>query len=319
MVMIGAAMQHRLLTAAIRHLGPGGDALVEQIAQETFGQPLPHLTHAQMAELLGVIEQRAPERLGQDVSRALATDLEQLQRDADATFSGRLIRAVHTYVGPAAEPLLRVICAGIGCELETASPRQVPALAAAIATHTAALFGTETAAALGSAVRDAAHTELVDLRPRILVLARQHIGEGGEEVLRRICRERLEVGFDDLDSTAIGMLARAVDESGLLLIGRARVAAFCAAARLAVANPVQSLQQRILERATRAFGPAGSDIVRETCAAEGMPFDAIDEEHLSWIAEVLHAGVASLLGAKGATDFAARLRSLSADREARRP
>ena len=310
MVAVGGAMQARLLDAAIRQLGVDGDLLLQETAEQTFGAPLQHLTHAQLADLLGVMEQRAPERLGQDVSRELAADLDRLVDESDAIFHRRLIGAATKSVGPSAEPLLRNMCTRLGLELETVRPGEAQALAAAIRKEVAAFLGVETATALAAAIIEVAHVDSADLLPRVVTLSRERIGEAGEAVIRRMCREHLELGLDDLDGNAVRRLSRVVAESGSAAIGRARAASFCAAARLVVANPADSLRRSVLELTTRAFGPAAGDFVREACTAEGVPFEALDYEHLPWLAEVLRERAALVMGKKVAESLAASMRAL---------
>ena len=310
MVAIGEAMQARLFDAAVRQLGAEGDVLVQETAEQTFGAPLQHLTHAQLAGLLGVIEQRAPDRLGKDASRELAADLDWIVEETDARFHRRLIGAATKLVGPSAEPMLRNMSTRLGLELEAVRPGQTPQLAAAIKKEVAAFLGEETATDLAAAIVEAGHTDSADLLPRVVTRARERIGESGEAVLRRICRDRLEVSLDDLDGDGIRRLARAVAESGSGAIGRARALSFCSAARLAVANPADSLRQSIVELTTRAFGPAGADFVREACTAEEVPFEALDYEHLPWLTEILRERAAPVMGKKVAESLAASMRAL---------
>jgi hypothetical protein len=94
------------------------------------------------------------------------------------------------------------------------------------------------------------------------------------------------------------------------MIGGARVAAFLAAARITLNSPNEQLRNRLVEMVTRRVGPAGRDFLHEICLEGGLPFQAIDYEHLMWLSETLRREAAPLAGKKGAEELARSVRGL---------
>src|SRR5207253_11477108 len=92
-------------------------------------------------------------------------------------------------------------------------------------------------------------------------------------------------------------------------IGAERTGVFLGLAKQAVASPADPLRQKILELARRQIGPAGPDFLKRACTKNGLPFDAVDYEHIMWLAEVIRADAKPLVGQKGADELARGVRA----------
>ncbi len=309
MVFIGAGVQNRLFATAKRCFGPDGEAVVRAAAQQAFERPVDQLTYAQIPELLATVERTAQLQVGHEVAHALAEALDQLQARVDAGLSGRLVGVLTRRVGSAAEPLLRATCTQLGFLLETVSPSQLPELAEAMHKTTVALFGGEMADSLRVSVLDAARARLAGLTPQILALAREHLGDNGDTIIQRLCREQLEIALDDLDAGSVRALAMAVETYGPVMIGTVLATAFVSDASQALASPADSLRHRIVEVTRNAVGPLAPEFLEEVCAQHGLPFQAVDYEHLMWLAEVLRAETEPLAGKEAADGLARELRA----------
>ena len=120
----------------------------------------------------------------------------------------------------------------------------------------------------------------------------------------------MEVELEDLDADGIGRLARLVEEEAPAQVGTARAAAFVAAARRSVTSPAEELRRKVLALAQRYVGPVGADFVHEVCEGHGLPFRAVDYEHLMWLAEALRGEAAPLIGRQSADELARGVRTL---------
>jgi hypothetical protein len=212
-------------------------------------------------------------------------------------------------VGSVAEPLLRSTCSSLGFLLETVDPSQLPELAEAMREATLALLGAETADALRVSVLESARTRPAALTPQILAVAREHLGDKGETIIQRLCREHLEIALDDLDAGSVRALAAAVERHGPAVIGAALAKGFSADMSRALVSPAEPLRQRIVTATRDVVGPLAPDFLNEVCAQRGLPFHAVDYEHLMWLAEVLRAETAPLAGKRAADGLARELRS----------
>lgn len=124
--------------------------------------------------------------------------------------------------------------------------------------------------------------------------------------LRLLCDDH---GVSQLIRDGLDAYIQYLEREGPASIGAPRIAAFVAAARAAVASPAGPMQARILELAKQAFGPAGPRHVRALCERHGRPLEAVDREHLPWLAELLRVE-SKILGQKRADDLADRVRGL---------
>jgi hypothetical protein len=308
MAVIGAAIQNRLLDLAKRQFGPGGDVFVCDTAQRAFDLPLAQVTHLQLPVLLATIERDAPMLVGNEIAGALTRALDQLAAEAEGRLSSRMIGSIAKRLGPAAEPFITTTCARLGLTPGTIARSQLPELARAAGQDAAALFGAELAELVTRAVLDSGTAMPPGLPARIVDVACEYLGPDGEPLIRRLCRERLEVHIEELDLDGIGMLARVVEQHGPALIGALRAAAFLTAARRATISPAEPLRRKILDLATRTVGPAGPEFLEEICLHHGLPFDAVDYEHLMWLAELLRSEAAPLAGKKNADELARGVR-----------
>lgn len=310
MVFIGTAQQARLFDAARRHLGPGGEALLKEAARTSFALPMEQLTYPHLLALLKNLESAAPASLGTPPAAALAKGLRALGAAPDRGLGARLIAAVAKKLGPAAEPFLETVCTRQGLLIATLDRHDLVPLAQAVKQDATPLLGEETARSLATAVLECGTARGADLAPQCIALATEHLGAEGEAILRSVCRNRLEVELEELSVETLDLLARVVEEEVPARIGRLRAAAFVEAARQAISSPATELREKILLLAKRAVGPVGEQFVQQTCAKNGLPFRAVDYEHLMWLAEVLRSEGAPLLGKQKADDLAREVRGL---------
>src|SRR4051812_37561535 len=110
MVVIGTALQKRLLDAARDHLGADGEAVVREAAERELTTPLEQVHYSQLPSLVSAAERAAAPIAGRAIAFAMAADLDTLAVDADAGLPGRVIAAVGKRLGPSAEPFLVNIC-----------------------------------------------------------------------------------------------------------------------------------------------------------------------------------------------------------------
>ena len=310
MVVIGTALQNRLMDAARRALGPDAEPMVREAAPRALGVSLEQVTYAQLPQLLAEVERDAPRTAGRQVALSMAEELDRLHTDADLGVSGRLIGAVSKRMGPAAEPFLALVCSRLGVTLAEIDRTHLPQIASAVRQDAAPLLGTETALALAIAVDESRTARPPGLVQRVIDIAVEQVGPDGEALIRALCHDRLEVPLDDLDVDGIALLARAVERDGPERIGALRAASLMTAMKGAITSPAESLRAKLLDLARRQIGPAGPDFVKRACAKHGLPFDAVDFEHIMWLAETMRAEAAPLVGKKGADDLARTFRAL---------
>lgn len=310
MVAIGSATQNRLLEAAKRHLGPTGDDFVRTAARQALGVPLDAAAYDQMPRLFTFLEQSGAALAGKEMANRLAASLYELQREADPGLSVRLVDLVNKHLGPAARPFLVNVCTSLKLSLESIDSEQLPKLATAVHEQGAPLLGEVLATALAQDVRQAASAKPAGLARKIVDIAVDHLGDEGASMITALCRHKLEVNVADLNCAGVGALAQVVEREGPELCGATRIAEFLVAARMSLASPAAPLRAKILDIARRAIGPVAEDFVREACQRGGLPFDAVDFEHLMWLAETMRAEGAALLGRKTGDDLARQIRGL---------
>jgi hypothetical protein len=310
MVFIGIAQQARLFDAAKQHLGPGGESIVRDAARQILDLPLDQVTYPQLSKLLKVLEREAPARLGREPATALAAALLQMRSEAEVSLGPRLLAAVTKRMGPAAEPFLENVCSRHGLLMATLNKPDLLTIAQVIKQDAAVLLGDEAAQGLALAVLESANARPAEFSPKILALASEHLGPEGEAIVRSLCRARLEVEVEDLDADGLSLLARVIEEDAPARIGATRATAFVAAARKSITSPAEELRKKVLELTVRWVGPVGSDFVEDVCDQNGLPFRAVDYEHLMWLAEALRGEAVPLVGKQGADELARGVRAL---------
>lgn len=310
MVFIGTAQQARLFDAARRHLGPGGDATFKEAARATFDLPMDQLTYSHLMSVLKNFESSAAATLGRQPAAALAAAIRKLGDGRDTGLGDRLIAAIAKRLGPAAEPFVETVCKRQGLLIATVDKNDLAQLAQAVKQDASLLLGDEAAASLAAAVLECGAGRNPDLAPKCIALAAEHLGADGEAMVRSVCRNRLEVELEDLSTETLDLLARIVEEDLPVRVGAARAAAFVEAAKQSISSPATELREKILLFAKRAIGPVGEQFVQQTCAKNGLPFRAVDYEHLMWLAEILRSEGAPILGKQKADDLAREVRGL---------
>jgi hypothetical protein len=309
MVYIGSAVQNRLFATAKRHLGSGGDAIVIAAAQDAFDRTVDRLTFAEIPHLLQNVEPLARTQVGEEAAHALAAALDQLPVESDAGLNERLVAALNKSVGAAAEPLLRAACARLDLSFEAIGPDTLPDLADALHEGAVPLFGGATATQIRAAALEACGTPSGRLTAQIVALARSHLGDGGDAIIERLCREHLQVALDDLDGAGVRRLAATVRELGPDVIGAAVTASFVAEAARALTSPADGLRRQVIEVTRAVIGPLAPEFLEEVCAQRGLPFHAVDYEHLMWLAETLRAEAEPFAGRDAADNLARSVRA----------
>jgi hypothetical protein len=307
MVVIGTALQKRLLDAAREHLGADGEVVLRETAERELNIPLEQVQYTQLGALVAAAERAAAPIAGRGPAFAMAADLDTLAADADAGLAGRLIGAVGKRLGPSAEPFLANICGRAGLVLDEIERGQLLRLAAAVRTEAAILLGEESAEAVAQAVQEAGEARPPGLVRRLLEIAREHAGDEGEALVRDLC-QRLEFELDEIPIAGIDPLARAVERDGPPRLGKVQTAAFMAAVQRAVVSPATGLRQKVVALTSREMGPAGPLFLKKATAKHGLPFDAVDFEHLMWLAEVIRAESAPIIGKQAADELAREVR-----------
>jgi hypothetical protein len=294
-------LRRRLLEAARRELGQDGDTILCDITELALNIPFEEITYAELPHLLIAVHQGAPALAGRDPALDLAQALDALRIELEAELRRRLVDNLSTSLGPAAEPFIVNVCAGIDLDFRQVAVPQLPLVAAATE-RAGAIFGPALAQALAATV-DGAGT-LPGVADRIITTATGRLGPEGDAVIREVCRERLGKDLDDLQVDDITSLIRAVESDGSIRIGTMRTAAFITAARFAVVNPTSSARSPLVQLVNREMGPAGEIFLKKTCSKHGLPFEAVCYEHLPWLSGILRQEAAPLLGAPGAEHLA---------------
>jgi hypothetical protein len=308
MVAVASALQTRILDAAERHLGPSAGDFVRDICRTRLDVAFEAIEYHQLNALIKAIQAEAGPVLGQRTADALADDILQLQGDVDAGLPGRLLGGVARVLGPAAEPFVRNVCARLKVELETVDRGLLPLLAQEAADEARPLLGGETAEAVRRAIERSATARPAGMVARIVEAASQHAGRRGETFIRDLCRKKLEIDLDEIEPDGLRALADAVRAEGPAAIGADAATAFAQAVAAVLVSPNTALRAKIVEAARKYMGPAGEEFMRRSCRKMGMPWDAVDMEHMMWLAEVVRAESTPFIGKKSADDFARTIR-----------
>jgi hypothetical protein len=308
MVAIAAAVQTKILEAAERHLGPSADEIVRDVCRTRLETPFEKIEYHQLGTLIRSVEADAAAVLRQR-AEGLAQDIRQLQEDIEAGVPGRLVNSVARLLGPAAEPFMRNVCQRLGFELESVDKSRLAEVAREASIEAAPVFGQDTADALRGAVERAATVRPAGMESSLIEAATRHIGPKGEKFIRELCRSKLEIDLDEIEPECLGLLGDAIGNEAGGMINKGGSAAFMQAVSLALTSPNVSLRAKVVETAKKFIGPAAEDFMRRSCKKSGMPWDAVDYEHMMWLAEVVRAESFPLIGKKSADEFARIVRS----------
>lgn len=308
MVAIAAGIQTRILEAAERHLGPSADEIVRDVCRTRLDTPFEKLEYHQLGPLVRSVEADAAAVLQQRAD-GLSVDIRQLQGDIEAGVPGRLVNSVARLLGASAEVFMRNVCHRLGFELELVDKSRLSTVAREASIEAAPVFGDDTAEALRGAIERAATVRPAGMEASVIEAATRHFGPKGEKFIREMCRSKLEIDLDEIEPDCLGLLADAIAAEAAGMINSAGAAAFTHAVGLALISPNAALRARIVETARKYIGPAAEDFLRRSCKKSGMPWDAIDYEHMMWLAEVVRAESFPLIGKKSADDFARIVRS----------
>lgn len=308
MVAIAAGLQSRILEAAGKHLGPSADDFVREVCRNRLNTEFHALEYNQINSLIKAIQADAGPILGRRTADSLAAEIRQTKADVEAGIPGRLVGSVGRVLGPAAEPFIRNVCTKLGITLDAIDRTMLPMVAEAAAAEALPLLGKDTAEAVQRAVERTASQKPAGMVNRIVEAARQHIGPTGEKLIRELCRTKLETELDDIEPDGLIALADAVRTEAAAAIGSAGALAFAQAVAAALVSPNEPLRQKIVELARRYIGPAGEDFMRRSCRKMGMPWEAVDYEHMMWLAEVVRTESAPLIGKQKADEFARGVR-----------
>jgi hypothetical protein len=308
MVAIAAGLQTRILDAAGKHLGPAADDFVREVCRNRLSTEFQAIEYNQINTLIKAIQADAGPVLGRRTADSLAEEILQTKADVEAGIPGRLVGGVGRVLGPAADPFIRNVCAKLGVSLDSIDRAMLNLVAEAAAAEAMPLLGKETAEAVQRAVERTATQKPAGMVSRIVEAAVQHVGLGGEQMIRDLCRSKLEVDLDEIEPDGLTALADAVRAEAAAAIGSAGALAFAQAVASALVSPNEPLRQKIVDLAKRHIGPAGEDFMRRSCRKMGMPWEAVDYEHMMWLAEVVRAESAALIGKDKADEFARTVR-----------
>lgn len=309
MVAIANGLQSRILDAAGKHLGPAASDFIRDLCHDRLKVPFEQIEYTHVTPLLRAIEVEAGPLLGRRTADAFADELLALARDVEAGIPGRLVGSAGRVLGPAADPFMRNVCRKLGIDLDMIDRTTLPLVAEAAEADARPLFGDETAEAIRHAIERGA------LRPaglvtRVIDASTRHLGRGGEEFIRAMCRARLEIELEEIAPEGLPRLAEGVRTEAAALIGHAGAQEFARAVAAALVSPNTGLRARIVDLARKFVGPAGEDFLKRSCRRAGMPWEAVDVDHLMWLAEVVRAESAPIVGKKKADEFARSVRSI---------
>ncbi|MFN8558108.1 MAG: hypothetical protein U0531_12480 [Dehalococcoidia bacterium] len=264
------------------------------------------LEYVQLNPLVKAIQKEAQPMLGRRTADAIADDILLLRDQADDGMPGRVIGNVGRVMGAAAEPFMRNVCSKLGVPFDGVDRSTLTLVAESAEADATPLLGPDTAQAVRHAVERA--SKPAGMAGKIAEAARQHAGERGETFLRNLCHTRLEMDLEEIEPEGLRPLADAIRAEGADIIGVDGATAFAQAVVAAVLSPNEALHKKITETARRYIGPAGDDFLRKSCKKQGMPWDAVEMEHMMWLAEVVRAESAPLIGKKPADEFARTVR-----------
>lgn len=308
MVAIATGLQTRILEAAAKHLGPAANDFVRDVCRTRLSTPFEAIEYNQLTTLIKAIQLDAGPVLGRRAADAMADEILQLQADVEAGLPGRLVGTVGRVLGPAAEPFMRNVCDRLGVSLDGVDRATLPIIAEEAAAEALPLLGKETADNLRRVIERASGAKPAGMVARLVEVATQHAGPGGEAFIRDLCRRRMETELDEIEPDGLRHLAEAVRGEAAGAIGGVGATAFAQAVAAAVMSPNKSLRAKIIDVARRYVGPAGEDFLKRSCRKMGMPWEAVDYEHMMWLAEVVRTESAPLIGKKQADEFARNIR-----------
>jgi len=308
MVAIATSLQHRIIQAAEQHLGPSAEAFVREVCQHRLNTAFEALEYHQINALLKAIESDAGSVLGRRIADTLAEMLLQIRADIEAGAPGGRGGAGAGGWGR-----------GAGRSRAMGGPRggtpwgggrggRRRAGARHAATGAQPLRGSEPAETLRHIIERVANVRPQGMVASVVDAAKRAIGQQGEPFIRELCRRKLEIELDDIEPDGLELLAQKVRAEAEGLIGNAGAQAFAQAVAAALVSPNVALRAKLVELARRFVGPAGEDFLRRSCRRMGMPWDAVDYEHLMWLAEVVRSESAPLIGKKQADEFARAVR-----------
>lgn len=303
MVAIAIATQKRILDAVGRHFGTASDDLVRDLCNQRLGAPFERLEFHQLGNLIKALDNEAGTMLARRAD-LLADDILKIQQDIVAGMPGRLIVSVSRLLGPSAEPFMRTACSRMNIILETLEKKHLGEVAKIAAADAKPVFGEETAEALGNAIERAAFVRPATMVAALVDAAKQHMGARGEAFLRDLARQKMEIELDDIDPEALPMLANKVRASGADIVQTAAGPGLTQAIAAAIVSPNVSLRAKLIDTARKFVGPAAENFLKQSTRKAGMPWDAIDLEHMMWLAEVVRAEATPLIGKKQADAFA---------------
>ena len=310
MVTLSATAQKRLRDVTIRHFGATGEELLGRALSRITDAPLKTLAYSQVAPLVRAMEEEAAAFWASGQSTALAAALGRRLDGFEQELFDRLEARLRRYLGHAARDLLITVCNRNGLSREDIRRGQIEPLIDTVAHDVEGLFGEDGAAMVRDALLLGLSPQPHELTAAVDALAGEHLGPDGAKVLRELCHSHLEMELEDMDIGAVRRLAQVIERGGLELGSDARISAFETDARTVLSCGSRPLQARIKDFAIRAVGPAGPDLLRNAAARNGLPYEAIEPEHLMWLAEVLRTEVGKVMGKKSGDELARQLRAL---------
>lgn len=314
-MILALALQTRLLDAAERHLGPGGESILHAAARDAADTSFERMTYAQLPSFFAAVEEAAPPVAGREPAEGLADQVDSLraqpaQRSHDPRLPDRLLAATRKHLGPAAEPFLTTVSARAGLALREIDHRALAQLLESIEKDAAAFLGADVAESLIASIKPLQSTPSSRTSTKLRSAARSFAGPAGERMLNEICREALGIELKELSDDRLAELAAATRQEAPRRFGDQRTSAFLDAARSAVTAPGADLRAAIMEFVTRLLGPAGPILIDEACERHGLPFEALTYEHVMWLAGELDAETAPTLNARDADQLGEGFRGL---------
>ena len=311
MANLSASARARLVEVAERHFGSGGRELLESCLHDVVGTELETLRYAQAGALLRAMADRSPQYWVRDRAGGLSRSLLEYADQVDAALSARIETALQQHIGKHAPVFLRTLCQRGGLDPQGLQLPDLPALLILLRQEASTTFGAEGAAEVVTAVQAAAEHGGPEVALEVDHLARQWLGPGGERLVRDFVRRRFEIELADLDLNGVKRLAEAVSEHATELSGDGWSEAFISDARAAMLMGSPEIQERLRVLSILILGPAGPKIVRKACTTHGLPWEAIDADHLLWLAGILKQETEGVVGPKVAAALSAQVQSLA--------
>lgn len=308
MPLLTTSARTRILEATTQRLGSIGPDFARETCRADLATEFDALDYRAVDAFVTALTATAGAMLGRRMTDALAGAILRLADDERWSLSARLVLSVSHVLGAAAAPFLRTICAGLGITLEGIDRRALPRLARTAATHARPVFGPETAEAVRREIAAAVAACPDGLAAELRDLAHHHAGPHGEDLLREVCRASLGLDLDEAGPEHLRPLANAVRTDVSPATITAATAAFAASVQAALVSPHDGLRDDLFVVAQRFIGPAGEEFLRKACARHGVPWEAVEDEHLEWLAETVRAEAVLFIGKAAADDFARSIR-----------